>query len=47
MVRNNFPSEEEQYRIYRTLVEEMSDKEVVFRTLDIGGDKMLSYFRAE
>ena len=44
MVRNDFPSEEEQYRIYRTLVEEMSGKEVVFRTLDIGGDKMLSYF---
>ena len=44
IVRNDFPSEEEQYRIYRTLVEEMAGKEVVFRTLDIGGDKMLSYF---
>ena len=44
IVRNDFPSEEEQYRIYRTLAEEMSGKEVVFRTLDIGGDKMLSYF---
>ena len=39
-----FPSEEEQYRIYRTIVDEMAGKEVVFRTLDIGGDKMLSYF---
>jgi phosphotransferase system, enzyme I, PtsP len=45
IVRNDFPSEEEQYRIYRTLVEQMSGKEVVFRTLDIGGDKMLSYFQ--
>lgn len=44
IVRNDFPSEEEQYRIYRTLVEDMAGKEVVFRTLDIGGDKMLSYF---
>ena len=44
IVRNDFPSEEEQYRIYRTLAEEMSGKEVVFRTLDIGGDKILSYF---
>ena len=44
IVRNDFPSEEEQYRIYRTLAEDMSGKEVVFRTLDIGGDKMLSYF---
>jgi len=44
IVRNDFPSEEEQYRIYRTLVEEMAGKDVIFRTLDIGGDKMLSYF---
>jgi phosphotransferase system, enzyme I, PtsP len=44
IVRNDFPSEEEQYRIYRTLIDEMAGKEVVFRTLDIGGDKMLSYF---
>lgn len=45
IVRNDFPSEEEQYRIYRTLVEQMPGKVVVFRTLDIGGDKMLSYFQ--
>ena len=44
ILRNYFPSEEEQYRIYRTLVKEMPDKEIVFRTLDIGGDKPLSYF---
>ncbi len=44
IVRNDFPSEEEQFRIYRRIVEEMDGKEVVFRTLDIGGDKMLSYF---
>lgn len=44
LVRNDFPSEEEQYRIYRKLVEEMADRPVNFRTLDVGGDKMLSYF---
>lgn len=44
LVRNDFPSEEEQYRIYRKLVEEMAGRPVAFRTLDIGGDKMLSYF---
>ena len=44
IVRNNFPSEEEQYRIYRRILDQMTPREVVFRTLDIGGDKMLSYF---
>lgn len=44
IVRNDFPSEEEQYRVYRKLIEGMPGKPVVFRTLDIGGDKMLSYF---
>ncbi len=39
LIRNNFPSEEEQYIIYRRLLERMED--VVFRTLDIGGDKVL------
>ncbi len=44
IVRSNFPSEEEQYRIYRTVLDEMPGQDVVFRTLDVGGDKMLSYF---
>lgn len=44
IVRNTFPSEEEQYQIYRKIVTEMAGREIVFRTLDIGGDKMLSYF---
>lgn len=43
MVRSNFPSEEEQYLIYRRLVEGMQGKEITIRTLDIGGDKVLSY----
>lgn len=44
IMRNDFPSEEEQYRVYRRIAEEMEDKPVIFRTLDVGGDKMLSYF---
>jgi len=43
MIRSNFPSEEEQYIIYRRLVEGMPGKEITLRTLDIGGDKVLSY----
>ncbi len=45
IVRNDFPSEEEQYRVYRKMLEGMPGREVVFRTLDVGGDKMLSYFQ--
>ncbi len=46
MDRNSFPSEDEQYDIYRTILEKIGpDREVTFRTIDIGGDKKLSYFR--
>jgi phosphotransferase system enzyme I (PtsP) len=44
LIRNDFPSEEEQYVVYRQLVEGMPNKEITFRTLDIGGDKLLSYY---
>lgn len=44
IVRNNLPSEEEQYRVYRLILQAMEGREVLFRTLDVGGDKMLSYF---
>lgn len=40
LVRNDFPPEEEQLIIYKKLIDEMEP--VYFRTLDIGGDKMLS-----
>ena len=43
IVRSEFPSEEEQYQIYRKIVDDMDGREVVFRSLDIGGDKLLSY----
>ena len=44
VVRNSFPSEEEQYRGYRRVLERMGGRPVVFRTLDVGGDKALSYY---
>lgn len=44
MIRNDFPSEEEQLHVYRRLIEGMPGREITFRTLDVGGDKMLSYF---
>jgi phosphotransferase system enzyme I (PtsP) len=44
LIRSNFPSEEEQFVIYRKLVDGIGDKTITFRTLDIGGDKVLSYF---
>ena len=37
------PAEEEQYQVYRGVVETMGDMPVVIRTLDIGGDKIVSY----
>lgn len=43
IVRNAFPSEEEQFRVYSRIAETMEGCEVTFRTLDIGGDKVLSY----
>jgi phosphotransferase system enzyme I (PtsP) len=44
IVRKDIPTEEEQFRIYLKVLESMPDHEVVLRTLDIGGDKVLSYF---
>lgn len=44
IVRSTFPTEEEQYRFYCAALQRMGDKPVVFRTLDVGGDKALSYF---
>jgi len=41
LVRKDFPSEEEQYYIYRSVVGAMAGREIVLRTLDIGGDKLL------
>jgi phosphotransferase system enzyme I (PtsP) len=43
-IRDRFPSEEEQYQIYRDVLQTFKGLPVVLRTLDVGGDKPLSYF---
>ncbi len=45
MGRDSFPTEEEQYESYKIVLERMSGKPTVVRTLDIGGDKELSYLK--
>jgi phosphotransferase system enzyme I (PtsI) len=44
MDRNHFPSEEEQFEVYRAAAERLNGNPLVIRTLDIGGDKQLDYY---
>lgn len=43
MDRPSLPSEEEQFEAYSTVAKSMGDREVIIRTLDIGGDKAVPY----
>jgi len=45
MDRKSMPDEQEQYKAYREAVEAMNGKPVIIRTLDIGGDKEIPYFK--
>ena len=45
LVSSTLPSRERQTRLYRDVLEAAGDKPVVFRTVDIGGDKALPYLR--
>jgi len=47
LLRERFPSEEEQRQIYRSQLEAFAPRPVTMRTLDIGGDKALPYFPIE
>ena len=47
MSRDRFPSEDEQYIIYRQILKAFAPRWVTMRTLDIGGDKVLPYFPVE
>lgn len=47
LLRDRFPSEEEQRAIYREQLEAFAPHSVTMRTLDIGGDKALPYFPIE
>ncbi len=47
MDRVSEPTEEEQFEAYSTVARAMNGKEVIIRTLDIGGDKDISYLNIE
>lgn len=47
MIRDRFPSEEEQRVMYRQLLTAFAPRPVIMRTLDIGGDKALPYFSVQ
>lgn len=45
MEKDHWPTEEEQFVVYRTLAEKMNGKKVVIRTFDLGADKATSYYK--
>lgn len=47
MERDRLPSEDELFDIYKAIAEEMENKPVIIRTLDIGSDKQLPYIKIE
>lgn len=44
---DDFPSENEQFKIYKSVAETMAGKRVIIRTLDIGADKKVDYFNLD
>ncbi len=45
--KTDYPTEEEQFAIYKTVAQNMAGRKVVIRTLDIGADKQVDYFNMD